>query len=55
MRIGITSDLRSCMELNLHETNSIHVADATIVDGAYVEQMVNHGTAIMFQDLRQSV
>ena len=48
MRIGITSDLLRCMDSDLHETNSVHVADAIIV-------MVNHGTSIMFQDLRQSV
>ena len=39
----------------LHETNSVHVADARIVDGASVVQMLNHGTSIMFQDWRQSV
>ena len=55
MRIGITSDLLRCMDSDLHETNSVHVADTIIVDGAYVVQMVNHGTSIMFQDLRQSV
>ena len=55
MRIGITSALIRCMDSDLHETNSVHVADARIVDGASVVQMVNHGTSIMFQDLRQSV
>ena len=55
MRIGITSDLHRCMDSDMHETNSVHVADARMVDGASVVQMLNHGTSIMFQDLRQSV
>ena len=55
MRIGITSDLLRCMDSDLHETNSVHVANARIVVGAPVVQMVNHGKSIMFQDLRQSV
>ena len=55
MRIGITSELIRCLDSDLHETNSVHVADARIVDGASVVQMVNHGTSIMFQYLRQSV
>ena len=37
MRLGITSDLLGCMDSDLHETNSVHVADARIVDGASVE------------------
>ena len=55
MRIGITSDLLRCMDSDLHQTNSVNVADERIVDGTSVVQMVNHGTSIMFQDLRQSV
>ena len=55
MRIGIRSYLLHCMDSDMHETNSVHVADAIIVDGASVVQMVNHGTSIMFQKLRQSV
>ncbi len=55
MRIGIMSDLLRCMDSDLHETNSVHAADARIVEGASVVQMVNYGTSIMFQDLRQSV
>ena len=47
--------LLRCVDSDMHETNSVHVADAIIVDGASVVQMVNHGTSIMFQDLRQSV
>ena len=55
MRIGTTSGLLRCMVSDLHETTSVHVADARIVDGATVVQMLNHGTSIMSQDWRQSV
>ena len=36
MRIVITSDLFRCMDSDLHETNSVHVADARVVDGASI-------------------
>ncbi len=35
MRIVITSDLFRCMDSDLHETNSVHVADG-VVDGASI-------------------
>ena len=45
MRIGIKSDLLRCLESDLIEHNTVPVADAIIIDGAAVVQMLNPGTA----------
>ena len=55
MRIGIKSDLLRCLESDLLEHNAVPVADAVIIDGAAIVQMLNHGTARTFKEYEELV
>ena len=58
MRLGVKADLLSCLESDLLENNannSAPVADATILDGAAVVQMLNPGTSRTFQEYGERV
>jgi len=55
MRLGVKVDLLRCLESDLPEYNSAPVADATILDGAAVVQMLNPGTSRIFQDYGNTV
>ena len=50
MRIGVKADLLRCLESDLLENIAAPVADATILDGAAVVQMLNPGTTRTFQE-----
>lgn len=55
MRIGVNADLLRCLESDLIKNNSAPVADATIIDGAAVVQMLNPGTSRTFQEYGERV
>ena len=55
MRIGIKSDLLRCLESDLPEHNAVPVADAIILDGAAIVQMLNPGTARTFKEYGERV
>ena len=58
MRLGVKADLLSCLESDLLENNannSAPVADATILDGAAVVQMLNPRTSRTFQEYGERV
>ena len=50
MRFGVKADLLRCLESNLLENNSAPVAQAIIIDGEAVVQMLNPGTSRTFQE-----
>ena len=51
----LEEDLLRCLESDLLKNNSVPVADATILDGAAVVQMLNPGTSRTFQEYGESV
>ena len=55
MRFGVKADLLRCLESNLLENNSAPVAQAIILDGAAVVQMLNPGTSRTFQEYGERV
>jgi hypothetical protein len=55
MRSGVKADLLRCLEADLPEHNGVPVADATILDGAAVVQMLNPGTSKPFQEYGERV
>ena len=55
MRSGVKADLLRCLEADLPEHNGVPVADATIIDGAAVVQMLNPGTSKPFQEYGERV
>ena len=58
MRLGGKADQLSCLEsylLKNNANNSAPVADATILDGAAVVQMLNTGTSKTFQEYGERV
>ena len=55
MRIGIKSDLLRCLKSDLPEHNAVPVADAIILDGAAIVQMLNPGTARTFKEYGERV
>ena len=52
MRIGVKAYLLRCLESDLLENNGAPMADATILDGTAVVQMLNPGT---FQEYGERV
>ena len=53
MRFGVKADILRCLESNLLENNSAPVAQAIILDGAAVVQMLNHGTSRTFKSMEK--
>ena len=55
MRLGVKADLLRCLESDLLDNDSVPEADATILDGVVVVQMLNPGTSITFQEYGETV